>query len=91
MLCRQGFTNVFADRSESRYPIVSEADLREANPKILFLSSEPFPFGAGHVEELQLLLPESLIYLLDGELLSWYGSRLCRFDWKFFDGIRKQQ
>ena len=91
MLCRQGFTNVFADRHDSRYPIIHEAELREAHPEILFLSSEPYPFKALHTEELQQLLPGTRIYLLNGESLSWYGSRLCRFDRKFFDEIRKQQ
>jgi hypothetical protein len=29
--------------------------------------------------------------LLNGEFLSWYGSRLCRFPRQLFDEIRKQQ
>ncbi len=91
MLCRQGFTNAFADRHDSRYPIIDEAELCEANPEILFLSSEPYPFKAQHMEELQQLLPEARIYLLNGEFLSWYGSRLCRFPRQLFDDIRKQQ
>jgi ABC-type Fe3+-hydroxamate transport system substrate-binding protein len=91
MLCRQGFINVFADRIDARYPSLSETELQEANPEILFLSSEPFPFKPHHVVELQLLLPDTRIFLLNGELLSWYGSRLCHFDWEFFNEIRKQQ
>ncbi len=91
MLCRQGFTNVFADRHDSRYPVLKEDELQVADPEILFLSSEPYPFKALHIKELQQLLPRTRIYLLNGESLSWYGSRLCRFDRKFFDEIRKQQ
>ena len=91
MLCRQGFINAFADRTDSRYPIITDAELRKTNPEILFLSSEPFRFKAHHREELQQILPESRIHLLNGELLSWYGSRLCQFDRKFFDEIRKEQ
>jgi ABC-type Fe3+-hydroxamate transport system substrate-binding protein len=91
MLCRQGFTNVFADRHDSRYPVLKEDELQEADPEILFLSSEPYPFKALHIKELQQLLPRTRIYLINGESLSWYGSRLCRFDRKFFDEIRKQQ
>ena len=91
MLCRQGFRNVFADRHDSRYPIINEAELQGADPEILFLSSEPYPFNTLHMEELQQLLPRTRIYLINGESLSWYGSRLCRFDQKFFDEIRKQQ
>ncbi len=91
MLCRLGFINVFADRTDSRYPSVTDDELRETNTDIIFLSSEPFPFKALDAEELQRILPKSRIILLNGELLSWYGSRLCHFDWKFFDELRKQQ
>jgi len=91
MLARVGFKNVFGDRKESRYPIISDTELMEANPEILFLSSEPFPFGAKHVKEIQQLLPKTKIYLIDGKALSWYGSGLCRFDGAFFENLRKQQ
>jgi hypothetical protein len=40
------------------------------------LSSEPYPFKANHIKELQDILPYSKIVLVDGELFSWYGSRL---------------
>jgi hypothetical protein len=40
------------------------------------LSSEPYPFGEKHIKELTQILPNSQIMLVDGELFSWYGSRL---------------
>jgi hypothetical protein len=46
------------------------------NPELIFLSSEPYPFKANHIKELQDILPHSKIVLVDGELFSWYGSRL---------------
>lgn len=46
---------------------------------LIMLSSEPFPFKAKHVEEMQLLYPNAKILLIDGEMFSWYGSRLLRF------------
>jgi ABC-type Fe3+-hydroxamate transport system substrate-binding protein len=91
MLTRVGFKNVFGDRKDSRYPIVTDAELTEAKPEILFLSSEPFPFGANHLKEIQQLFPTTQVYLINGEMLSWYGSGLCRFDRGFFDDLRKQQ
>jgi len=40
------------------------------------LSSEPYPFTDKHIAELQEWLPNARIQLVDGELFSWYGSRL---------------
>jgi hypothetical protein len=51
-------------------------DLLEAQPAYVLLSSEPYPFKQKHIEELQQILPNSRILLVDGELFSWYGSRL---------------
>src|SRR5690606_10246456 len=60
----------------SRYPELTEAELRELHPELVLLSSEPFPFKEKHVEQLRLLLPNAKVLLVDGELFSWYGSRL---------------
>lgn len=62
-------------RSE-RYPELSEEEIEELNPEIILLSSEPFPFREGHREELKRLVPKAKIVLVDGEMFSWYGSRL---------------
>lgn len=69
-----GFENVFADKT--RYPEITANDLLAANCELLFLSSEPFPFKQKHINELQPLLPVIKIVLVDGEVFSWYGSRL---------------
>ncbi|GAB2651957.1 helical backbone metal receptor [Flavihumibacter cheonanensis] len=74
MLKTCGFTPAF-DHLQ-RYPEISEADLQAAAPEFVFLSSEPYPFKEKDIAELQLLLPASRILLVDGELFSWYGSRL---------------
>lgn len=60
----------------SRYPEISAQELTEINPDLIFLSSEPYPFKQKHADELQELLPSSQIILVNGELFSWYGSRL---------------
>lgn len=80
MLQESGYRNVFANRN--RYPVISIADLKAAAPQCLFLSSEPYPFTQQHVDELQQSLPDLRIQLVDGEMFSWYGSRMtASFDY----------
>ena len=74
MMEAAGFENLF--KRETRYPEVTISELKTRNPKLLFLSSEPYPFKQKHIDELQPLLPETKIILVDGEMFSWYGSRL---------------
>jgi ABC-type Fe3+-hydroxamate transport system substrate-binding protein len=66
--------------SIERYPelqeVLSKKEELLDHPDIIFLSSEPFPFEAKHLEEVQLLFPNSKIVLIDGEMCSWYGSRM---------------
>jgi ABC-type Fe3+-hydroxamate transport system substrate-binding protein len=77
MLEYSGFKNAVAEKE--RYPVFSEQELRELNPEYCFLSSEPYPFKEKHIHELREILPASRIVLVDGEMFSWYGSRLLKF------------
>lgn len=77
MLRRCGYVNAFADRPE-RYPEVAPAELAAADPDRVFLSSEPYPFREKHVLEVNMVLPGTPVDRVDGELFSWYGSRLLR-------------
>lgn len=61
---------------KERYPELSSEEIKEAEPDYIFLSSEPFPFKHSHVDELHRITPKSKILLVDGEMFSWYGSRL---------------
>jgi len=61
-----------------RYPALSLEEIKEISPEIVLLSSEPFPFQQKHVAELQYVLPSVKIILVDGEMFSWYGSRLVK-------------
>ena len=45
-------------------------------PDFIFLSSEPYPFKEKHIAEWKDLFPEAPAILVNGELFSWYGSRL---------------
>lgn len=59
-----------------RYPIVQFQDQEWQNAQIVFLSSEPYPFKEIHLNELRSLYPEKTFVLADGEMFSWYGSRM---------------
>jgi ABC-type Fe3+-hydroxamate transport system substrate-binding protein len=69
-----GLRNVFSNAA--RYPVIEVSELRERGCRLLLLSSEPFPFREKHVKELKTALPGISIMLVDGEMFSWYGSRL---------------
>ncbi|QCR25211.1 helical backbone metal receptor [Pontibacter sp. SGAir0037] len=74
MLQRCGFRNAFA--ALARYPVVEPEQLQQANPQLILLSSEPYPFKEKHILEFQQLCPQAFIKVVDGEMFSWYGSRL---------------
>jgi hypothetical protein len=63
---------------KTRYPELTEEEIRKLNPDCIFLSSEPFPFDTSHVDEIRKISPKSKILLVDGEMFSWYGSRLLQ-------------
>lgn len=77
-----GGDNVFADRTERRYPIVEEAEIVAAAPEVILLPDEPYAFGARDAAELgRLEVPAARagrIHCLDGTLVSWYGPRMAR-------------
>ena len=75
MLKRCGLNNAF---DLDRYPEVFPAQIVEANPDVVFLSSEPYPFKDRHITEFKALVPHANVQLVDGELFSWYGSRLLQ-------------
>jgi iron complex transport system substrate-binding protein len=76
MLALPGGVNVFAEHPE-RYPTITPAELAAADPDAVLLSSEPFPFKEKHAEELAAAsgLPRARMHFVDGEYLSWHGSR----------------
>jgi len=73
ILYRAGFDN-FSELS--RYPEVSQKQLSESKPDFIFLSSEPYPFKDVHVTEMKSICPSAGVVIVDGEMFSWYGSRL---------------
>ncbi|MES2829967.1 MAG: helical backbone metal receptor [Bacteroidota bacterium] len=75
LLAINGLTNVI---NQTRYPEIDLQHLKSLNPELILLSSEPYPFSPVHFSELQSALPEAKVMLVDGEMFSWYGSRLVK-------------
>jgi ABC-type Fe3+-hydroxamate transport system substrate-binding protein len=83
MLSKAGFENLIQN---SRYPQLIDKELIALNPEYLLLSSEPFPFKEKHIQYFKSLLPNTEIRLVDGEMFSWYGSRLLKAR-SFFESL----
>ena len=89
ILQKCGFVNCC---STSRYPEWNDAEM--ATPDIVFLSSEPFPFSNKHVLAFQQRFPFAKIHIVDGEVFSWYGSRMLEapsYLQKLIDQLTSQQ
>jgi ABC-type Fe3+-hydroxamate transport system substrate-binding protein len=82
ILLINGMTNVI---TQERYPSVTLAELKTLNCELILLSSEPYPFGEKHIEEIQAAIPDTKIMLVDGEMFSWYSSRLVKAVQYFFE------
>ncbi len=80
-----GFKNLY--QSELRYPEITIENMQQQNPDVIFLSSEPYPFQQKHIEGLKTHLPQTKIILVDGEMFSWYGSRL-KYCFEYFDSLK---
>ena len=74
MIKMAGWENALADRQ--RYPEIQLDELVEKQIDLVMLSSEPYPFKETHIAEIQAVLPAAKILLVDGEMFSWYGSRM---------------
>ena len=71
---RIGWVNVLNDRP--RYPEITLEELTDHDVDLVLLSSEPYPFKDAHSAEIKAFLPDAAIMLVDGEMFSWYGSRM---------------
>lgn len=74
LLKQTGFINVFSN--SNRYPEIEIQALAYLKPQYIFLSSEPYRFTAEHFCEFKEICPSAKVVLVDGEMFSWYGSRL---------------
>ncbi|MES2811437.1 MAG: helical backbone metal receptor [Bacteroidota bacterium] len=82
------FENIYDNhpKYEGRYPEIVIQKMRiQGDPDVIFLSSEPFPFKDEHAFELGRHTHHATTIFVDGEMFSWYGSRLL----KAFDYFKK--
>ncbi len=77
-----GGANVFAAGAggdRARYPQITLDEVIAAQPEVILLPDEPYPFSQGDAAELSRLdLPAAQfqrIYSIDGSLLMWHGTR----------------
>lgn len=92
MMHAAGLQNAFA--GQTRYPETSIEQLNAIDPDLLLLSSEPFPFKQKHVDELRSTVVTASpgrprIELVDGQMFSWYGSRLQHAP-AYFEKLQKK-
>lgn len=71
-----GFQNVLPE-DFPRYGEIDTELIKELDPDYLLLSSEPFPFKEKHLRELENQTGINCV-LVDGEMFSWYGSRMMK-------------
>lgn len=84
-----GFRNVFA--GENRYPVIEEdafIALVKSGEPVFLLSSEPYPFRQKHIDAIQSYHPTAKVVLVDGEVFSWYGSKLLKLP-SYISELRK--
>lgn len=79
MLVAAGGVNVCADAAE-RYPCVDLQAVRAADPQVILLPDEPYPFAHRHLASLAALHDctawrSGRVHFIDGRALSWYGRR----------------
>lgn len=80
MLDCAGFDNTY--KNLERYPSITLDEMRENESEYILLSSEPYPFKEKHLLEIKNATGKKVL-LVDGELFSWYGSRLLKA-WDYF-------
>jgi ABC-type Fe3+-hydroxamate transport system substrate-binding protein len=76
MMHKAGFENTF--HHLTRYPEIEIENIANSDCEFVLLSSEPYPFAQKHVDEMQTALPNKKIFIVDGEMFSWYGSRMIK-------------
>ena len=74
------FENIFENAPDRYLEVYIEylTDLNpELKPELILLPSEPFSFKEEHVEKLKKYIDCQFVFV-DGEMFSWYGSRLLK-------------
>lgn len=86
MMLECGLENI-APRNEQRYPQIEFTQLEQLNAQLLLLSSEPYSFTTSDAHA--LAASAKAVKIIDGELFSWYGSRMVKA-FRNFQTLRKE-
>ncbi|MEO7524011.1 MAG: helical backbone metal receptor [Ferruginibacter sp.] len=89
MLRACGFQNIFEE--SVRYPVIENEEFKRLDCSLILLSSEPYPFSEKHMAEFQAYFPKAKLLVVDGEMFSWYGSRLLEAPEYFEELVRSLQ
>ncbi|MFN5217757.1 MAG: ABC transporter substrate-binding protein [Sphingomonadales bacterium] len=84
-----GLENAISEK-DSRYPEINAGMITSLKPDVIYLSSEPYPFKEKHIIELANLCPKAQIHIVDGEMFTWYGSRLLKTPQYFHELINSR-
>lgn len=77
MLKLNHFTNIYEGRG--RYPEIIIQKIRiQGDPDVVLLSSEPYPFKEEDAFEIGRFTHHAKTVFVDGEMFSWYGSRMVK-------------
>jgi ABC-type Fe3+-hydroxamate transport system substrate-binding protein len=88
MLQLNKFENIYEEMS--RYPKVEINRIRhDGDPDVVILSSEPFSFNDEHALEIASFTNRSITVFGDGEMFSWFGSRLL-LAFNYFKELHKK-
>jgi len=75
LLSKAGFVNL-APESAVRYPQLNEAQIRQLNPDIILLTSEPYCFTSGELHAYAGEYQPAYCSIINGENITWYGNRM---------------
>ena len=77
LLALNKFANIY--QHKERYPEIDLDEMKlQSELDFIFLSSEPYPFKKEHLAEVENYTKNAKAVLVDGEMFSWYGSRLIK-------------
>ncbi len=88
LLSKAGLVNVFSH--QNRYPEITDEQIIASDAALILLSSEPYPFTEKHKTAFENKFPNKKIVLVDGEMFSWYGSRM-KLAANYFLQLRKNR
>ncbi len=73
LMRRLGWENIAA-ALPGRYPVLENPSILD--PEVVLLCTEPYPFKAQHIPEIQSIWPKAHIEIVRGDYFAWYGVRM---------------